>query len=492
MPLHARRDPDALIFSILNPTVDGNSEIPDPVDWILENFYITEMDGVKNPPTIELYPYQRACIREALRKDANGMFVYDLVLWSDLKKSAKSSIAAAVTLYRAMHTKHGSFKIVANDLKQANSRVFEYAHKSITLNEAINKKCSVKSNRMQLPQDTYIEAVPVDPKGEAGGGDDMIEFTELHASSNKAHIRMWAEMTLSPLKRGISQRWIDTYAGYSGEAPVLEPLYNQLVTPETRFQIDDPDAPADLETYRLGGAFCLWNTKPRLPWQTPEYYASERISVLPQDYMRMHENAWSTSSSAFVPREWWAGCKVDKLPVEDSYKEALIALDAAVYDDCFGLVVLSRHGDQFAVRYAQKWTPPRGGMIDFRDVEKTLNWCLREWNVVEVTYDPTQLHDFCMRLRDRNVVRVQEFKQGAPRAIADKALRDMIRDRRIMYDDTVTGIADLTEHILNSNAKADALDPKTLRIIKRAPEMKIDLCVSLSMGSNRAEAVLSA
>jgi len=63
--------------------------------------------------------------------------------------------------------------------------------------------------------------------------------------------------------------------------------------------------------------------------------------------------------------------------------------------------------------------------------------------------------------------------------------------RRIVWDDTTTGIDDLTTHIEHANAKADPLDPRQLRIVKRAPDMKIDLAICASMGCNRAEFVLS-
>lgn len=489
--MKSRADLDDLVFSLLNPTDNGKSTAePDPVDWILDNFYIPEMVNHSSPPAIELFPYQRAVIREALRRDSKGRFVYDLVLWSDLKKSAKSSIAGAVVLFRAFHSMFGSFKIVANDLKQADSRVFAYLKRAIQLNERLAKQCLIRNYKVLLPNDTFIEAVPVDPAGEAGGGDDMIEFTELHASKDKGHVRMWAEMTLSPLKAGQSQRWIDTYAGYSGESPILEPLYDQLVKPENRFQIADPDAPDDLQTYRLGRSFCLWNTHPRLPWQTDEYYKSERIAVLPQDYARMHENAWTTSTSTFVPKEWLLACH-DELPELDRFREVVVSLDAAVDDDAFGLTVVSRHGEKYALRYAEKWMPPRDGKIDFDDVKKTVLWCIEEWNVLEICFDPYQLYEFCARLANENVAKFFEFKQGAPRLIADKMLRDIIRDRRFIYNNNTTGAADVVEHIGNANAKSDPLDPKSLRIVKRSPDRKIDLAVSLSMCINRAEFVLS-
>ena len=94
------------------------------VDWIQREFYIPEMIGHENP-AMPLAPYQIAVLMEACRTNDEGKFVYDLIVWSDIKKSIKSSIAAAVTLFRALHAPFFSAKIVANDLKQANSLFFK-------------------------------------------------------------------------------------------------------------------------------------------------------------------------------------------------------------------------------------------------------------------------------------------------------------------------------------------------------------------------------
>src|SRR3990170_5533415 len=111
---------------------------PDPVDWIEKNFYIPE---TRNDPIhrgrIFLQPYQRDVIREALGKDENGNYKYSIIIWSDIKKSAKSTIAAAVNLYGTEFSDFGERYIVANDLNQANSRVNEYIRRAITLNPKV-------------------------------------------------------------------------------------------------------------------------------------------------------------------------------------------------------------------------------------------------------------------------------------------------------------------------------------------------------------------
>jgi hypothetical protein len=104
--------------------------------------------------------------------------------------------------------------------------------------------------------------------------------------------------------------------------------------------------------------------------------------------------------------------------------------------------------------------------------------------VAEFCYDEYQLHDFCSRLRMAGVGHFRAFGQGTDRLIADKQLYDLIKERRITWDEDLPGMDDMRAHILNSNQKAEN---EKLRIVKRADHGRpIDLTVCLSMGSKRA------
>lgn len=443
------------------------------ISWIESEFYIPELNG----PMV-LYPYQKAVLREAFKQDADGKFCYDFVLWSDIKKSAKSSVAAAVVLFRALHTPWGSFKIVANDLKQADSRVFFYIRRAIELNPRLH--ANIRNYKITFDNHATIEAIPVDPDGEAGGNDDMIEYTELHAFSGKAALKLWTETTISPTKYGYSQRWADTYAGMSGESPILEPIYEKVCKPENLINVGVDG----LEVYALGKILALWNTQPRLPWQTPEYYASEETILLPNENRRIHHNEWVTSTTTFVPPEWWDACAVAELPALDKYREVVVGIDAAVSNDCFGIVAVSRSGDKVIKRFSRKWTPPKGGKLLYSNPEDkydtaypegVLRWLAKQFNVIVFGYDPYQLHHLCTSLRNDGVGLFEEFNQGVDRLEADKQLYDVIRDRRVIHDND----PDLTAHIKNANSKADP-ESRKLRIVKREETKKIDLAVCLS------------
>lgn len=454
----------------------------DPVRWIETEFYVPE-----TKQAIRLEPYQRAVLREALRRDENGDFVYSLVLWSDLKKSAKSTIAGAVVLFLAWHHEWETCRVVGNDLKQASSRTFFYIERAIKLNPRLKAACQTRTNHISLPNNTTIEAIPVDPDGEAGGGDLIVCFTELWAAKNEASKKLWTETTLSPLKYGRSLRWCESYAGYEGESPILEQLYEEGV--KSGHPVDVGIDGLELYAQDAGRMLCLWNTVPRCPWQTPDYYAQERTVLTPGEYGRIHENRWGTSTSPFLEdMAWFDACK-RPIPEMSRYQPVVVALDAAVTNDCFGVIAGFRVGETVYKAALRKWVPPKGGKLAFSNPhdkedmatpEGYCRWLAKTFNVVEWSYDPYQLEDFAQRLAADGLGFFNPFNQGKDRAVADKQLYDSILHQTFIHD----GDPDLREHIQNANRKPE--EEKLLRIIKRAAHLKVDLAVAASMMNHRA------
>lgn len=433
-------------------------------------FPIPERQG----QAITLHWSQAGPLYEALRRADNGHFLYSTIVWSSIKKSAKSTIAAAVGLWMMFRKPYATGKVIANDLKQAESRVYYYMRRAIDLHPEWKNLVTVNRSEMIFPEGSKIEAIPIDPAGEAGGNDDVVIYSEIWAWKHTKAQQMWTESTLSPLKYGESFRWCETYAGYIGESPVLEQLYEQGV--KQGREIGD-------EIYANDAArlFVLWRTKPYLPWQTPEYRAQEAATLTASEYARVHDNAWSTSTSAFVPKEWWDACRVDALPPAERRQSCVLAMDAAVTNDSFGLLMVTRKGDLVQVRYARRWLPPEGGEIDFDEVEKEVIRLCKTYPVVEVAYDEYQLADMAQRLKRKHGIHARKFSQGSERAVADKKLHDAIRDRTIVH----SGEPELMEHIQNAHKKEEG-DSDKLRIVKRSDKAKIDLAVCLSMANDRA------
>lgn len=462
----------------------------DPIDWITDNFYIPERKD-ESPPAISLAPYQVAALKEAHRKDADGKFIYNVVVWSDIKKSAKSSIAAAVAMYRALQMPWGNIKVIANDLKQADSRVAYYFRRALELNPKYEKGRNYRQSgyKITFNNHTQVEAIPIDPGGEAGGNDDLIIFSELWAARHKAMEQMWTEMTLSPNKFGYSQRWVETYAGYSGESPILEQLYNRGVVEGQRLDLShyvDEDL-SNLEVYANGDLLCLWNTTPRLEWQTQAYYASEEAVLLPSEFLRIHRNQWMSSVEKFVEMVWWDQCH-HPLPPLAKKETVIIGVDAAKGSkttkpaDCFAIVAVTRkpgESTHVAVRYCGIWQAQKEQLLDYAPIEQELRRLLSEFDVQEVAYDGWQLHDMMTRLRNEGLGYFREFSQSKPRQLADKQLRDLIIGRRIAHDNNPL----LRQHIDHANIKNHGEDGIT--IMKRTQDKKVDAAVALSMAASR-------
>lgn len=459
-----------------------------PAQWIQEHFWIPELRG-----PIHLEPYQVDCVNEALSRDENGNFKYSIIVWSDIKKSIKSCIAAAVALMTAEDKEWGEVYIIANDLEQADSRVAGYVRRSIDLNKEFTDKYRQKGYTLTNRRRTKIQAIPIDPSGEAGSNADAIIFSELWGANEDAKQRMWSELTLSPTKFGQSFRWIESYAGFTDESELLFSLYTQgktnghLLWPE-RLYHDNINGESVLQAYANPEArmFCLWNNTPRLPWQSNEYYASEAAVLTDGEFRRMHRNEWVTSEEAFVPEAWWDACKRDEFPVIVPNTSKIVVMDAGIASDTFGLVMGYRHPENehdVVIEYARKWIPPKGGRLDFQGTDEQpgpeleLRRLCKENNVIMVAYDEYQLADMAKRLSREGLAWFRRFSQGSDRLVADSMLRDSIRNRSIWHN----GNPDLREHVLNANAKTDEKEDRKIRIVKRNHQLKIDLCVCASM-----------
>ena len=194
-------------------------------------------------------------------------------------------------------------------------------------------------------------------------------------------------------------------------------------------------------------------------------------------------------SEPFLPSiALWDLLKAD-LPPMDPKQAMVLAADAAVgrisgMSDCFGLAGVTRHpdpkyNDQLFIRYARKWQAKPGKKIDFDGPREEIRRLCKQFSIVMVCYDVTQLHDMMSGLNKEKLSWFFEFSQGNRRLVADKQFQDLIFERRIWHN----GDPDLREHIHNADRKLSE-DGKKLRIVKRNENLKIDLAVCLSMASH--------
>lgn len=202
-------------------------------------------------------------------------------------------------------------------------------------------------------------------------------------------------------------------------------------------------------------------------------------------YSRLYLGEWvrDDGPESFLPAmAMWDQCATDDIPALTSTQPVVIALDAAISGDTFALVAVSRDPadeERVIIRDCRMWVPGETA-LDYTVIEREIRSMIDRYNVVQVAYDPYQLHYFAQRLSD--VAWTEPFSQTTERLESDVTLRTMIVQRKLLHD---ASFHQLREHIANADAKIDESGHK-LRLVKRASHLKIDGAVALSMAVYRA------
>ena len=483
----------------------------DIVTWAEQAFSVLEPLG-----PIRLAPHQKSLLRLLERRRPDGRHAFTTVVYSAPKKSGKTTVAALVARYRAETGLRQEIVCAANDLEQAQGRVFQAIRTSIELNEHWERHWETTHRVLRhRASGSVIRAVPSDFKGEAGGNHSMAVFTELWGYETEAARRLYEELTPVPTRD--STRLVETYAGFEGEADLLWDLYEQGVLSGRQHtggeldaltgcglgvfaEAESADAPVPVWVDEPAGLLVYWDSGEiarRMPWQQGErgvtYYAEQAATLRPAQFDRLHNNRWVTPEEAFVPLEWWDACAdAPGPPLLPGLRDGMVlAADASVTGDTTALVGVTRHPDhrrhpdELVVRFARCWQPSRERPMNYAE---TLLPAIREacehWNVTKVCYDAYQLHQPMTDLKRELMVWVSDFKQQSDRERADKQRYDLIRERRIHHFGEQQPA--LRAHVLQANAKLSGPDERRMRIVKRSSGQPIDLVVALSMAAYEA------
>lgn len=460
------------------------------VDFAEKHFIIPETTA-----PIKLQPFQKAILNYALDENKD----FQNIVYSTVKKSGKTTIAALVARWVAeTWGPRAEVYCMANDMEQARGRIYQKALDSIELNPNYNRMKRelpgkwkiIERQAVFLPDNNVFRAVSGDYKGEAGSNPTATFWSELWGFNSEASRRLWSELTPVPTRER-SIRFVETYAGYEDESDLLWELY-QRGKSGVRLTHDDIDWPFSdqppIWVNPRARQFTYWDDGEiarRMPWQTPEYYAAQEETLTVQQFQRLHLNIWTSSTSPFLPIEWWYACG-GVLPPFDRNAPVVIGVDAAVTSDCCAIVGVSRHPDKdkhetdVVIRFVFVWEPPKGGAINLEHtIGDELRRLCKQYNVVEVAYDKYQLHNLMTNLTEEEVAWCREFSQMSERNVADKQLYDIIRDRHLLHEETHE--SQLTTHIKNSATKQSKDEDTKMRIIKKKPELKIDAAVATSM-----------
>ena len=104
-----------------------------------------------------LAEHQRAILRHAFAFDRDGRLAWDTILFACPKKSGKTTINAALTLWWAFTQEApNELLIVANDLEQAQGRVFKALVGLLRHNPGLSRSAEITAKQILLSNGTSI------------------------------------------------------------------------------------------------------------------------------------------------------------------------------------------------------------------------------------------------------------------------------------------------------------------------------------------------
>jgi phage terminase large subunit-like protein len=439
--------------------------------------FITEI--LRDPETgkpFVLLDAERAFLEHAYQIDDSGRLVYPEQLYGAPKKSGKTGFAAMhlLTTTLVFGGRFAEGYAIANDLDQAQGRVFLAARRICEASPHLRRECNITQTRIEFPHTgAVIQAIGSDYAGSAGANPVISSFDELWGYVSERSRRLWDEMVPSPVRR-ISARLVTTYAGFEGESVLLEELHKRGLA--------QPQVGTDLHTG--DGLLMFWSHTPVAPWQTERWLADMRRSLRPNQYLRMIENRFVTTESPFVDMADWDACVTPGLSptLMATALPVWIGVDASTKRDSTAIVVVTfnKAAQRVVVVNHRIFQPSAKEPLDFEaTVEHTLRELVRRFAVRGVFYDPYQMAAVAQRLQAAGVP-MREFPQttGNLTEIGTNLFELIKSHALIAYPD-----ADLRLAI----SRAIAVETgRGWRIAKEKAAHKIDVVVALAMAAHAA------
>ncbi len=425
-----------------------------------------------------LFPFQEEILNLAFAFDENGRLPYDTVIYSCPKKSGKTTLNAALTLWWAITQEApNELLVVANDLEQSLARVYRTMESLIEYNPELKAECEVQTKNIYLENGSIITAISSDYEGASGSNHGWVSYEEIWAVSSENGRRLFEELTSVPTRRN-SVKFIATYSGFEGESELLMDLYKKAVGkdehPEGQGERIHPELP--VYANREARLFAYWDHESRMPWQTQEYYDSQRRTLRPATFQRLHQNLWVSSENRFIDPPTYDAC-VEHYLQPDLSGGLFLGIDAATRNDCAAVVCVkySQHDDRLQLAEYKIWRPGPGGL----NLESSIEFFVRllynepRCRIERILYDPYQMARSAQTLEAAGLP-IEPFDQTQNHLTqATEALYSAFTHRNLrLYN-----APDLREHCLNAVSVESS---RGIKLAKERTSAKIDGCVALS------------
>lgn len=465
---------------------------PDFIEWAESPSGVYLPD--KEKPTLATWqPYQVDILRHVFPA-GEGRLPYAEFIWSEPKKSGKTTTAAACHLYFALFVAMpGEQYVLANDLEGASDRTFQAIRgcleiaarqKGSLIRDGMWREVGTKIVLRDKRGETSIKALANDYKGGAGGNQSFVTIDEVWGFTRPSDLGLLTEFAPVPTREN-SMTMYTGYQGYEGESNYWHDLIDGVVAagepvPELAHIEDGDGKPA---CWRHGRTFLFYSHLCRHPWHTEEYLTGRRARMPLSEYLRVWENRRVKNSSTLCTDAEWDRLYDPELRAlyPDDKRMVVVGVDAATKKDAAAVVAVTLNPvtHRYEVVFCRVWQPQGEPLKLTETVGPAIVELHRNYRVLATYYDNYQMaaiSEICQRAG----VTMVDYPQTAARLESDTLLQDSIRGNNLAhYGDPV-----LREHITNAVVKVQK--ERGVRIFKELTSKKVDAAVALAMAMKGA------
>lgn len=422
--------------------------------------------------------WQRDLLDGLFERRSDGRLRFQRSLIGLPRKNGKSLLGSAIALYQLIEGESGAEVYAAAGDRQQARVVFNEAKWQVQNSPALSGICRVYRDYIEVPSTGAIfRVLSSDAKLQQGLNPSCVIFDELHVQPNDD---LWDALTLGSGARQDPQVVAITTAGFD-----LESLCGRL------YQYGKKIIGGEVDDEAFG--FWWWEAPENCDlWDRASWYEANpnlELGLLDEEDLvnsikqssetsvrRYKLNQWVRSQESWLPAGAWESCTEHDAGLEPG-APTWVGVDMALKHDSIAIVCVQKHSDRFVAR-AQIWHPENAG-VDVQEIEQYIRGLHREYQLVEVAFDPAYFQRSAEVLFDDGIPMV-EFPQSANRMVpACGQAYELIVSGKVAHDGSPT----FTDQVLSA---AQRMTDNGWRLSKGKSRRKIDAAIALVMALDRA------
>ncbi len=428
------------------------------IRFLEDHYYIPE---TKAPVKLEGWQKEKIFIPLFELDPETGLRRYNLGLVGLPKKNAKSTMAAMIANYFLFQDEEfGEIILTANSKDQSSWIIFDKLKKSLLMNREQFKHVKILDDAIEVKKTrTVARIIAPNYRTASGTNPSLTLWDELWAFELDTARKFWDELSESPVRKQ-PLALVFSYAGFDEDSLLFE-LY------KSGLEGKDPKM------------FFLWEHKNLASWITKDYLRTQKRRLRPNTYLRLHENRWTSSESAFIPLEQWDDC-VDRthkplIPGVIPSPPLYCSIDIGIKHDSSAVVGVYRDRSLVKLGMAECWIPSKKQPLDIDEsVGRYLREANKSFNLKVVYYDPYQCHQLATELKKEGI-RMEEFPQTTDRLTQmGQNLYNLITGGNLL----LYPHGEMRRHAEKTLAKEVQ---RGFRLIKGKASQRIDLIIALAM-----------